>query len=205
MNGEIIKGRKRTNPQYLDIENIPQTPTGPESPPPPQTPSESGSSPQTPTGPESPPPPQIPSEPESSPQTPTGPESPPPPQTPSEPESSPQTPPQTPTEPESPPTEYNDTMQLRIPLLVYNTFEKSQPTVTTQTIEINTEEEIIDPCITLDDIASEKVDQLINELRNDPDLKDIFRDIEEQMEFEELGMDIDLPEQNLLEDELFGW
>ena len=63
-------------------------------------------------------------------------------------------------------------------------------------------EEIIDP-ITLDDIPPEKIDEIINQLRNDPDLNDIFTDIEQQIEFELLGMDIDMPEQNLLEEELF--
>ena len=93
-------------------------------------------------------------------------------------------------------------MQLRIPLLNYKAPQKPPPSVTTQTIEINTVEEIIDP-ITLDDIPPEKIDEIINQLRNDPDLKDIFTDIEQQIEFELLGMDIDMPEQNLLEEELF--
>ena len=46
VNGEILKSRKRTNPQYLAVEiveNIPQTPTEPQSPPPPQSPTESES------------------------------------------------------------------------------------------------------------------------------------------------------------------
>ena len=211
--GEILRGQKRTRFPYSDIENMLQTSTRTESPPQPQTSGEPESPPQAPISPESPPQPQTSGEPESPPQAPISPESPPQLQTSGEPESPPQAPispesppqPQTPTEPKSPLIEYNDTMQLMIPLLPYNRHQKSQPTVTTRTIEINTEEEIIEPSITFDDIPPDKVDQLINELRNDPDLKDIFRDIEEQIEFEELGMDIDIQEHDLLEDELFGW
>ena len=193
INGEILKSRKRTTPQYLDVEivqNIPQTPTEPENSPSPQAPSEPESppSPQTPNEPESPPSPQTPNEPENSP-------SPSSPQTLIEPENSPSPPPQM-------PTKYNDTMQLKIPLLNYKTPQKSPPSVTTHTVEIITEQEIADP-LTLDDISTEKIDEIINQLRNDPDLKNIFTDIEQQIEFEQLGMDIDIPEQNLLEEELF--
>ena len=187
MNGEKLKQRKRPIPQYRYIQ-ITESPS-------PQTLSE----PETPTEPESPWP-QTPSEPE----TPIEPESPSPsPQMSSEPE--------TPIEPESPspqtPTEesqiYDDNMVLRIPLLGHEAPQKSPPTVTTETIEIITEE-LVDP-LTLDDIPPEKIEELINQLRQDPDLQNIFTDIEEQLEFEQLGIDIDIPEHDLLEDELFEW
>ena len=254
INGEILKNRKRTPLQYLDVENVQQTSTGPKSPPPPQSPTGTESPPQSPTGTESPPqsptgtesppqsptgtesPPQSPTGTESPPQSPTGTESPPqsptgkesPPQSPTGTESPPQSPtgtespPQSPTGTESPPqsptgtgsppqtpptesqsspTKYNDMMQLKIPLLSYNTCEKSPSTVTTQTLGITTEQEI-DP-ITLNDIPDEKISEIIEQLRQDPDLKDIFTDIEQQIEFDQLGMDIDVSEQNLLEEELF--
>ena len=113
----------------------------------------------------------------------------------------PESPQRSPIEPESPPQTYNDNMVLRIPLL--QSPQKTPPAIIAETISIVTEE-ITNP-ITLDDIPHEKVDELIKQLRDDPDLQNIFRDIEEQMEFEELGMDIDLPQHDLLEDELFGW
>ena len=97
-------------------------------------------------------------------------------------------------------SEFNDTFELRIPLLDHRVLQKSPPTVTTETIEITQETE--EP-LTLDDIPPEKLEEIINQLRQDPDLKDIFTDIEQQIEFEQLGMDIDITEQNLLEDELF--
>ena len=171
--GEALKSKKRTI--YLSIEAdeiIPQAPDEPESSPP-QTP-------------------QSPDEPESSPpQTP---------QSPDEPESSPPQTPQSPAESLQTHSEFNDTFELRIPLLDHRVLQKSPPTVTTETIEITQETE--EP-LTLDDIPPEKLEEIINQLRQDPDLKDIFTDIEQQIEFEQLGMDIDITEQNLLEDELF--
>ena len=189
VNGEIRKSRKRTT--YLNIEvdeTIPQTPDESESLPP-QTPAES-SPPQSPA--ESSPP-QSPAE-SSPPQSPAESS---PPQTPAE-----SSPPQSPAEssPPQPPVEYSDTMELRIPLLNYRVPQKSQPTVITETIEITQETE--EP-LTLDDIPAERIEDIINQLRQDPDLRNIFTDIEQQLEFEHLGMDIDIPEQNLLEDELF--
>ena len=108
--------------------------------------------------------------------------------------------PTSPTEsPSSSPTRYNDKLQLEIPLLDYNVCKKR--TVTTQTLQITTEQEI-EP-ITINDIPTERINEIIEQLRQDPDLRDIFSSVEEQMEFEQLGMDLDIPELNLLEDELF--
>ena len=203
MNGEVPKAPKRTRCTYLNIEKIQQTSTVPQSPsqpqlptatesPPPQTPTES-SPPQSPTSTESPPP-QTPAE-SSPPQSPTTTESSPP-QSPTATEISP---PQSPTVTESPPTKFNDTLELKIPLLRYNTSEKS--TVTTQTLDITTIQET--DLVTLKDFPDEKINEIIEQLRRDPDLTDIFTAIEQQIEFEELGMDLEIPELNSLEDELF--
>ena len=216
INGEVPKAPKRTCHTYLNIEKIQQTSTVPQSPsqpqsptatesPPPQTPTES-SPPQSPTTTESSPP-QSPTVTEiSSPQSPTATESSPPqsptvteissPQSPTATESSP---PQSPTATESPPTKFNDTLELKIPLLRYNTPEKS--TVTTQTLDITTIQET--DLVTLNDFPDEKINEIIEQLRRDPDLTDIFTTIEQQIEFEELGMDLEIPELNSLEDELF--
>ena len=209
MSGEQVKQRVKPIPQYqyINIVECSSSNTGSEV--------ESLSS-QSPfewrcpasTEPESPQ--RSPIEPESPQRSPIEPES--PQRSPIEPESpqrspiEPESPQRSPIEPESPqrsPNEppYNDNMVLRIPLL--EPPQKSPPAIITETVEIVTEE-ITNP-ITLDDISPEKVDELINQLRHDPDLQNIFRDIEEQMEFEELGMGIDLPEHDLLEDELFEW
>ena len=108
--------------------------------------------------------------------------------------------PTSPTEsPPSPSIRYNDKLQLEIPLLDYNACKKRS--VTTQTLEITTEQEI--QPLTINDIPAERINEIIEQLRQDPDLRDIFSSVEEQFEFEQLGMDLDIPELNLLEDELF--
>ena len=203
INGETLKQRKRPIPQYHHVQIIespsPQTPVEPETPSEPESPWPQSETPSEPESPWPQPSPQTPVEQE----TPSEPESPwpqPSPQAPVESEtpSEPESPPQTPTED---PQTYTDNMVLRIPLLGYE--PPPPPSVTTETIKIITKE-IIDP-LTLDDIPPEKIDELINQLRQDPDLQNVFTNIEEQLEFEQLGMDIDIPEHNLLEDELFEW
>ena len=231
MNGEQVKQRVKPIPryQYINIVECSSSNTGSEVESPSQSPFEWASSiepesPQrSPIEPESPQrspiepesPQRSPIEPESPQRSPIEPESPQrspiepesPQRSPIEPESpqrspiEPESPQRSPIEPESPPQTYNDNMVLRIPLL--QSPQKTPPAIITETIEI-VMEEITNP-VTLDDIPPEKIDELINQLRDDPDLQNIFRDIEEQMEFEELGIDIDLPEHDLLEDELFGW
>ena len=129
------------------------------------------------------------------------------PQTPHEdPASSPeQSEPQTPYEgpASNPKTPYVDNMQLRIPLLKSSA---KRPTVTTKTLQIITEEVLqedttIKPSL-CEEIDPEVLEKILNELRTDPDLQNIFTDIEQQVEFEQLGMDIDIPEDNMLEREL---
>ena len=191
MSGEEPKRRKRPIQQYLYVQTTPE----PESPQPlssnePESPwpqpSDECESPQpqasfefeTQQSPESP---QASFDPES-------------PQASNEPEN-----PQTPAEEL---TRYNDNMVLRIHML--EPPQKPPPTVTTQTIETVTTQEILEP-LTLDNIPPERIDELMAELRQDPDIQNMFSDIEAQLAFEQLGMDIDIPELNLLEDELVDW
>ena len=81
-------------------------------------------------------------------------------------------------------------------------------TVTTETLQIVTEEtleeDMIQPSI-LEEIAPELIEKVIKELQLEPDLQDLFTSIEEQIEFEQLGMDIDIVEDNALENELELW
>ena len=92
---------------------------------------------------------------------------------------------------------YTDNLHLRIPLIRHK--PKSATTVTTEIQETVTEEIIqegtIYPSIH-EEISSEQMQKIIEELSLDPDLKDMF------IEFEQIGMDIDIPEQYLLENEL---
>ena len=234
INGGTVKTWKLRKPKHQNIENAesipPQNPTeaesmSPQNPTyqnienaesiPPQNPTESESmSPQNPTEAESMPP-QSPAEEDSTlPRSPEGDSTPPrspegdstPPQSPAEGES---TPPQTPK-----PSVYNDNLQLRIPLFQYKpetprpTRPRTPPTVTTETLQIITEEildhNFIEPNM-LDELIPERIDQIINELRQDDELQNIFTEIEEQIEFEQLGMDIDIPDYDTTENELLLW
>ena len=95
---------------------------------------------------------------------------------------------------------YKDNMILRIPLL--QSPQNSTPTVTTETVEIVTEQ--IEP-ITFDDIPPQRMEELITELQKDPDINELFDDLQAQMEFQELGLDIDIDENYPLENELEFW
>ena len=96
---------------------------------------------------------------------------------------------------------YTDNMQLIIPLLKSPV---KQSGVITETLEIITEEIIQgDEHQVLEQLDPQTMEQLVSELRADPDLKDIFADIEQQLELE--GLDIDIDMDTRLEDELENW
>ena len=90
-------------------------------------------------------------------------------------------------------------MELKIPLM-------KSPTVTTQTLQTVTEEILqestaIYPSLQKE-IDPEVIERIINELRHDPDLKDMVTAVEEQIEVEQIGMDIDISIDDRLENEL---
>ena len=96
---------------------------------------------------------------------------------------------------------YTDNMQLIIPLLKSPV---KQSGVITETLEIITEEIIQgDEHQVVEQLDPQTMEQLVSELRADPDLKDIFADIEQQLELE--GLDIDIDMDTRLEDELENW
>ena len=102
-------------------------------------------------------------------------------------------------------------MQLRIPLL--------KPSVVTETLFIQTEETIQEnllevaaegviqetptfhPSLT-EEIPQHIIDKIITELREDPELKNIMTDIEQDLEFEQVGMELDISDDDRLENEL---
>ena len=96
---------------------------------------------------------------------------------------------------------YKDNMQLIIPLFKSPV---NHPGVVTETLEIITEETLQgnEHLPNLDEIDSKIIDQLISELRTDPDLRSIFTDLE-QLECEEVAIDINMDTR--LEDELENW
>ena len=102
-------------------------------------------------------------------------------------------------------------MQLKIPLLT--------PSVVTETLQILTQETIqekplqvaaegITPETTTihpslqEELPQDIIDRIINELREDPELKTIMTDIEQDLEFEQVGMELDVSEDDRLEKEL---
>ena len=102
-------------------------------------------------------------------------------------------------------------MQLRIPLL--------KPSVITQTVQIVTDEvieenplqvasnEIVPESTPLypslhEEIPNDILERIVNELREDPELQTIMTDIEQTIELEQIGMDIDIPIDDRLENEL---
>ena len=96
---------------------------------------------------------------------------------------------------------YKDNMQLIIPLFKSPV---KHPGVVTETLEIITEETLQENehLPNLDEIDPKIIDQLISELRTDPDLGSIFTDLE-QLECEEVDIDINMDTR--LEDELENW
>ena len=104
------------------------------------------------------------------------------------------------------PPVYADNLQLRIPLRRYKSKTTTKRcTDTTETVQTVTEEDIIHPSM-LEEISPELIEKVIEELRSEPCLKDIFTNIEQQLEFEQLGMDIDVDiEDNALDIELGQW
>ena len=96
---------------------------------------------------------------------------------------------------------YTDNMQLIIPLLKSPV---KQSGLITETLEIITEEIIQgDEHQIVEQLDPQTMEQLVSELRADPDLKDIFADIEQQLELD--GLDIDIDIDTRLEDELENW
>ena len=90
-------------------------------------------------------------------------------------------------------------LQLELKIDLMSDQQVREASVTTQTLSLTTEQEA--PPISVGDIPVDMIDQIIEQLRQDPALTEIFKDIDLQMEFEQLGEDLDIPP-NLLEEEL---
>ena len=103
-------------------------------------------------------------------------------------------------------------MELKIPLL--------KPSVVTETLFIQTEEtiqenllEVATEGITqeetptfhpslMEEIPQDIIDKIIKELREDPELKTIMSNIEEDLELEQIDMEVDISDDDRLENEL---
>ena len=123
-------------------------------------------------------------------------------------------------EPQSPGKNiYTDNLQLRIPIQRYRTV-KNGHSITTQTVSIVTDEvieesaqeqpgtvqipqlEALQPTL-IEELPADLVQEVIDQLREDPDLMNMFDNIDEQLNFEE--MDFEITEHSLLEKELENW
>ena len=97
-------------------------------------------------------------------------------------------------------------MQLKIPLI--------KPSVVTETLQILTQETIQEKPLQVaaegitqetttihpslhEELPQDIVDRIINELREDPELLTIMTDIEQDLEFEQVGIDLEIPEDRL--------
>ena len=104
-------------------------------------------------------------------------------------------------------------LELKIPLLKPTVVTKTLCTVTQETVqegenplqiateEIMEESTMINPTLE-DELPKEVIDRIINELREDAELKNIMEDIEQDFDFDQLANDIELPECDRLEEEL---
>ena len=97
-------------------------------------------------------------------------------------------------QPESPHQLKGKVMELKIPLI-----SPPKPKIHTETLEIITEEvlqeDTLEPSL-YEEISPEIIEKIISELRGDPGLKDIMTTVEEQLQLEEVGLDIDIPDQD---------
>ena len=95
---------------------------------------------------------------------------------------------------------YEDNLQLRIPIDRYRSLKHTQST-TTQTLTIVDEGFTLQPML-FDEPPSDLIDQIIEELRQDPDLTNILDDFSELVNSEGMDINIEIPEYTLLEKEL---
>ena len=119
---------------------------------------------------------------------------------PESPENSQSSQPQSPQNDEQP---WKDNMELKIPLLEYkpSTPSKSARTITTQTIEIITDQTLEQSNIQnnpLNQLSDASINEIICELRQDPELQNMF----DEMDFSE---GIDINEDIRLENKLLNW
>ena len=101
----------------------------------------------------------------------------------------------------------NKIMELRIPLLSPSAaMSETVEIVTQETLEnIRAEETIDDTTLhpTLEEgLPQDIVDRIIKELRADPELRSIMTDMEQDIEFQQLGIDLNIDEDKRLENEL---
>ena len=96
-------------------------------------------------------------------------------------------------------------MELKIPLMSTSNKDNPEPTISTQTLQTVTDEVLqegdLQPSL-FEEISPQIIERIMAELRDDPGLKDIMTEVEEQIELEEMDIGIDIDIEDRLEAEL---
>ena len=223
INGENLRKRRKQTQQYENInESEPQTPENVDESEPQTLESVDEPEPQTPENVDKPEPQTLESIDEPEPQTPENVDEPEPQTLESVDEPEPQTPenvdepePQTPENVDESEL-YTDRMRLEIPLFNYKppsnkptTVQVPIPAVYTQTVETITEE-VLDQSVIennfVNQLTTERIDEILNELRQDPDFLHVFDEIEHNVLMDtEIAECIDIETDIRLETELYNW
>ena len=201
INGEKLRKRRKQTQQYENInESEPQTPEN-----------INESEPQTSENVDEPEPQTLESVDEPEPQTPENVDEP----EPQTPENVDEPEPQTPENVDES-EQYTDRMRLEIPLFNYKppsnnptTVQVPIPAVYTQTVETITEE-VLDQTVIennfVNQLTTERIDEILNELRQDPDFLHVFDEIEHNVLMDtEIAECIDIETDIRLETELYNW
>ena len=213
INGENLRQRRKYNKQqYKNIdESEPQTPESVDEPEPQAPENIDEPEPQTPESVDEPEPQALESVDEPEPQTPESVDEPEPQALESVDEPQPQTP-----ESVDEPVLHTDRMRLEIPLFNYKppsnkptTVQDPIPAVHTQTVETITEE-VLDQSVIennfVNQLTTERIDEILNELRQDPDFLHVFDEIEHNVLMDtEIAECIDIETDTRLETELYNW
>ena len=100
----------------------------------------------------------------------------------------------------------NKIMELKIPLLEPAIITQTLQEVTQETLQVAAEEIVDDDTIlhpTLEEgLPQDIINDIIKELRTDPEFRSIMTDMEQAMEFDQLGNDLSSPEPDRLEEDL---
>ena len=100
----------------------------------------------------------------------------------------------------------NKTMELKIPLLEPAIITQTLQEVTQETLQVAAQEIVDDDTIlhpTLEEgLPEDIINDIIKELRTDPEFRSIMADMEQAMEFDQLGNDLSSPEPDRLQEDL---
>ena len=100
----------------------------------------------------------------------------------------------------------NKIMELKIPLLEPAIITQTLQEVTQETLQVAAQEIVDDDTIlhpTLEEgLPQDIINDIIKELRTDPEFRSIMTDMEQAMEFDQLGNDLSSPEPDRLEEDL---